>query len=408
MTYPLDAIRARFPSLARGTAFLDNAAGAQVPQAVIDAFADTLTYRNANKGGAFRESREITALKEEVRAHVAAFVGAEAPERVVFGPNSTTLCELLAGAWRAVLAPGDELIVTELDHHANIDPWRRLAAAGVVVKTWPVRGPEAQLELADLERLLSSKTRLVAMTAASNALGTLTDVRGARERAHAAGALLMVDAVHYAPHALPDMRAWGADMLMFSPYKVFGPHLGVLAMSEAVTRRLPAPRLTFLPEDDPVAWEPGTQNHEAIAAFGAVFDYLDEVGRMMGLAGEGRTLWEEVFAAFATHERGLAARMLAGLQGLGAELYGLGGDEGRTATVSFNLPGHAPREVAEHLAEAGVAVASGHYYAYGLMMERLGLEGRGGAVRASALHYTREEEVDRLLAALRPLARGAA
>ncbi|MDQ3459488.1 MAG: cysteine desulfurase-like protein [Deinococcota bacterium] len=400
MSYPITWIRAQYPALAHATVFLDNAAGAQVPQQVMAAFTETLTYRNANKGGAFRESREITVLKEAVRERVARFIGAASPDSVVFGPNSTTLCELLAAAWGAVLRPGDEVIVSELDHHANVDPWRRLASRGVVVKTWPTRGDEARLELADLEPLLSPRTRILAMTAASNALGTLTEVRGAGERVHAAGGLVMVDAVHYAPHHLPDVQELGADMLMFSPYKVFGPHLGVLYLSEAVLSRLPAPRLAFLPDGEPVAWEPGTQNHEAIAAFGAVFDYLNEAGREMGLGGEGRALWAKVFAAFAEHERGLAERMLGGLRELGAELYGLPGTEGRTATLSFNLPGRAPREVAEALAAENVAVASGHYYAYELMMHRLGLAERGGAVRASALHYTSEDDLERFLSAL--------
>lgn len=403
MNFPHSWVREQYPSLQGDTVFLDNAAGAQVPEGVIRAFSDTFTLRNANKGGAFRQSMEITELKEEVRVKVASFVNAPAPKNVVFGPNATTLVELLANSLRQVLEPGDEVIVTELDHHANVDPWRRLKDAGVVIKTWPTKGEEARLALEDLAPLLSPRTKLLAMTAASNALGTLTDVKGAGERVRAAGGLLMVDAVHYAPHHLPDVQALGADMLVFSPYKVFGPHLGVLYLSEAVLERLPAPRLAFLPTADPIAWEPGTQNHEGIAGFGAVFDYLEAVGSKMGLASQGRPLWGAVYDAFGEHERVLTERLLEGLKDLGAEVYGLPGPQGRTATVSFNLPRRNPQAVAAGLAAHDVAVASGHYYAYQLMMARLGLAERGGAVRVSALHYNDAGDIERFLAALATL-----
>jgi len=400
MTYPLAWIRAQYPALSGGTVFLDNAAGSQVPESVIAAVVRTMTEMNVNKGGAYRASARVTEAKEHVREQVAGFLNAPGPRNVVFGPNATTLVELLAGAFGRTLRAGDEVVVTGLDHHANVDPWRRLEASGVTLKTWQPGGEEGRLHLVTLEGLLTPKTRLVAMTAASNALGTLTDVPGAAKRVHAAGARLMVDAVHYAPHALPDVRAWGADALVFSPYKVFGPHLGVLYLSDALLDELPAPKLAFLENAEPIAWEPGTQNHEAIVGFGGTFDYLEGVARELGMKASGRPAWAAAFGAFAAHERRLLERLLEGLDALGVTRYGLEGAEGRTATVSVNLEGHAPRAVAEQLAARDIAVASGHYYAYDLMMKGLGLEARGGAVRLSALHYNSEAEIDRVLSAL--------
>ncbi len=397
---PLTWIRARFPALKRGDAvYLDNAAGAQTPEQVVNRLVEAMTTIQVNKGGAYPQSQRITEAKERVRAQAAAFLNAPGSDDVAFGPNATTLVELLAQSLGRTLAPGDEIIVTGLDHHANIDPWRRLSERGVVLKTWPV-SDEGGLELADLEPLLSERTRLLALTAASNALGTLTPVREATGLAHAFGAKVMVDAVHYAPHHLPDVQAWAVDALVFSPYKVFGPHLGVLYLKGDLREGLEGPSLSFFPPGDPVNWEPGTQNHEAIAGFGGVFDYFEELAEEMGLPDQGRSGWRRLFAAFHRHEAELLERLLRGLEELGATCYGLPGSEGRTATVSFNLRDLPAQRVAEALGRAGVAVASGHYYAHDLMMKHLGLAERGGAVRASLLHYSSADEVDALLNAL--------
>lgn len=215
-----------------------------------------------------------------------------------------------------------------------------------------MRGDEARLDLTDLDALLTSQTRLVALTAASNALGTLPDLTVISARVYAAGAHLMVDAVHYAPHGLPDVQAWGADLLVFSPYKVFGPHLGVLYLSPDMLGTLAAPKLAFLGDAAPITWEPGTQNHEAIVGFGGTFGYLDEVARQLGGDGSGRAAWARVFVAFAKHETVLFEGLLNGLDDLGATRYGLRGVDGRTATVSFNLGSHAPQDVVKHLAAA--------------------------------------------------------
>lgn len=396
MTYPLAWIRGQFPALGTDTVFLDNAAGAQVPQGVIRRMTEALTQMQVNKGSAYRESQRITESKERVRAEIATFLGTT-PRNVAFGANATTLIELLAGTWGRVLKPGDEVIVTGLDHHANIDPWRRLAERGVTVKTWQTTGEEARLELSDLEALLSERTSVVAMTAASNALGTLTPVAEAAALVHTAGAKLMVDAVHYAPHRLPDVQMLGADMLAFSPYKVCGPHLGVLYLSDEMLASLPAPDLAFMDRRAVITWEPGTQNHEAIHAFGGMFDYLDALAEKLGVAGSRREQWQGVFDAFHVHEKALVERLLRGLDALNVTRYGPLTSEGRTATVSLTIDGYSPRALAEQLAAHDIAVASGHYYAYDLMMKTLNLQAQGGAVRLSVLHYNSAEEIDRVL-----------
>ncbi|MDZ7705380.1 MAG: cysteine desulfurase-like protein [Trueperaceae bacterium] len=398
---PVAFAREQFPALSAGeTVFLDNAAGAQVPKQVVANMVEALTTMQVNKGGAYAASRRITEAKERVRAQIAEFLNAPGADNIAFGPNATTLVELLAQAVGRGLEPGDEIIVTGMDHHANLDPWRRLEERGAVLKTWTPQGEHTTLEMEGLEPLLSEKTRVVAMTAASNALGTLNDVAAVADRVHALGAKLMVDSVHYAPHYLPDVQALGADMLVFSPYKVFGPHLGVLYLSDAARDAFTGPGLSFFGPEATINWEPGTQNHEAIYAFGGTFDYLNEVASEMGIAARGRDAWAEVFAAFARHEQTLCGRLLQGLDDRGITRYGLPGVDGRTATVSINVGDRSPDEVAKHLAKHDIAVASGHYYAYELIMAHVGLAERGGAVRISLLHYNDASDLDRLFAAL--------
>lgn len=401
MTLPISWIRQQFPALRRAdTVYLDNAAGAQVPQQVLDRVQQAMTTMQVNKGGSYAASRRVTEAKEAVRAQLATFLNAPEADDVIFGPNATTLIELLAQAVGRALEPGDEIIVSGLDHHANVDPWRRLRERGLVLETWEPEGPRQTLSLAGLEPLLSKKTRWLAMTAASNALGTLTPVAAVAERLRGSGVRLMVDAVHYAPHLLPDVQALGVDALALSPYKVFGPHLGALYLSRELREVLAGPGLSFFPAAAPINWEPGTQNHEAIVGFGGVFDYFEVLADEMGLLGTTRQRWQQLYDAFWQHEQGLLARLLTGLEPLGASRYGLPDGEGRTATLAMNLRNLPPGRVAEALGEAGVAVASGHYYAYALMMERLGLAGRGGALRVSLLHYNDQADVDALLAGL--------
>ena len=402
----IERVRRRFPALrAAEVVYLDNAAGTQLPERVIAAVGEALARLQVNRGGAYAPSRRVTARKEAVRARTAAFLGAEGPEHVAFGPNATTLVTLVARAVGDALAPGDEIVVTSLDHHANVDPWRALSARGVVVRTWRPRAPFGTLQVDDLRALLGPRTRLVAFTAASNALGTRTPVAEAAAAARAAGAWVMVDLVHAAPHELPDVARLGIDLAVFSPYKVFAPHIGVAYLGPAVRDRLGPPRLSFHPVEDPIAWEPGTQSHEAIIGWGAALDHLDELGAEAAAAegtavGGEREGWRLAYAATARHETELCRRLLRGLDALGMERYGLPGVEDRTATVAFNHPERPPAAVAAALADAGVAVAAGHFYAHDLVFHELGLATRGGAVRVSAVHYTDGADVQALLDAL--------
>jgi len=401
--YQVDRVRRRFAALRAGEVrYLDNAAGAQLPDRVIDAVAEALATLQVNVGGAYAPSRRVTAHKEAVRARTASFLGAEGPGHVAFGPNATTLVTLLARAVGDALAAGDEVVVTSLDHHANVDPWRALTARGVVVRTWRPRAPFGTLHADDLRDLLGPRTRVVAFTAASNALGTRTPVAELAAIAHDGGAWVMVDLVHAAPHELPDVVGWGVDMAVFSPYKVFAPHLGVLYLGPRARDRLTPPKLAFHAAEAASAWEPGTQSQEAIIGWGAALDHLFEIGGEIdeAVAIDERAAWRTAYASIAAHEENLCGRLLHGLDALGFERYGLPGVEDRTATVAFNHPERAPGEVVRALADAGVAVAAGHFYAYDLVMRELGLADRGGAVRASAVHYTDESDVDALLEAL--------
>jgi cysteine desulfurase family protein (TIGR01976 family) len=408
MDYPIAWIRAQFPALGEGRVHLDNAAGAQVPGQVLVAMVEAMTHDNVNSGARYPASQRVSARAAEVRRRTAELIGATSSEFVAgseaeciaFGPNATTLVSLLSASYGDVLEAGDEVVVTGLDHHANVDPWRRLESRGIVLRTWPTRGPEQRLDVDDLLPLLSRRTAVVAMTAASNALGNLTPVAEAAAAVHAVGARIMVDAVHLTPHQLPDVRELGADMLVFSPYKVFGPHLGVLYLATEVRALLPGHRLSFMRHSGPSGFEIGTQNFEAIAGLGATYDYLDALAAELGVSGVGRAAWIDVYRAIAAHEGDLLRSLLDGLDALGMERYGLPGVDGRTATVAFNHPERSAEEVVSHLGGLGIEAAAGHYYAYGLMMERLGLADRGGAVRVSLVHYNELGDVERLVAAL--------
>jgi cysteine desulfurase family protein (TIGR01976 family) len=401
--YPIDFIRKQYPALQQdSTVYLDNAAGAQVPRHVVDNIVEAMTTMQVNKGGLYKASERITQIKEEVRALTATFLNTR-PHNVHFGPNATTLNELLAQAVGRWLKPGDEVIITALDHHANRDPWRRLALQGIEIKTWDTATPYHTLELAGLQTLLTPKTKLVCMTAASNALGTLTPVKEAAKIVHEHGAKLMVDSVHYAPHFLPDVQTMAADMMTFSPYKVFGPHLGVLYLSDEMRDILNPPGLEFFEKGDTVNWEPGTQNHEAIHAWGGTFNYFEDLSKGMKLEGTERERWQKLFDAFGDHEKALGQQLIDGLNDLGATVYGLPSINGRTATISMNLKDLSAEKVAKSLGDQGVAVANGHYYAYTLMMKTLGLGSWGGAVRISLLHYSDQADVKAVLSKLRTL-----
>src|SRR4051812_43273668 len=389
----LAAIRSEFPALATGAAYFDGPGGSQVPQRVIDAMTAYLRDSNANLGGAFRTSRESDDVMERGRAAAADFTGGE-PEGIAFGANMTTLNFQLAHAVARTMAPGDEIVVTALDHDANVSPWLVVAEDhDLVVRTAPLRVEDMTLDLHALEALITDRTRVVAFTLASNAVGSIPDAERIAAAAHSVGALAWADAVHMAPHRRLRAREVGLDVQICSPYKFFGPHLGIAAIRPDLAESLPADRVRPADETPPRhRFEAGTQSHEAVAGATAAIEYLRELG--------GGSL-DAAFDAIEEHETKLSARFLSGLPD-GVELYGIRTPEGRTPTFCFNVAGRGPRDVAELLGEQDLYVWDGNYYALE-PMRALGLEATGGAVRAGFLHYTTEEEVDRLLEALSDL-----
>jgi len=395
------SIRSHFPALERregGTpvAFFDGPGGTQVPRAVADAMTDYLLRHNANTHWLYPTSLETDAMITAARAALADFLGGD-PSEVVFGANMTTLTFHLARALARGWVAGDEVVVTELDHHANVDPWRALERDfGVVVKAAPLVPGEARLDLGALGRLLTKKTRLVAIGAASNAVGTINDVARVAALAHANGSLAFVDAVHYAPHALVDVKALGADFLACSPYKFYGPHAGVLWGKRALLEALDAPKLRPAPENAPDRLETGTQNHEGIAGCGAAVDFL---ASLAGESGSRRARLGHTFAALHARGEALLARMWNGLSQIpGVTLYGPPPGAPRTPTVGFAVKGWESAAVARALVPGGIYVSNGDFYATTLV-EKLG-HGADGLVRAGAACYTTEDEVDRLVSAV--------
>jgi cysteine desulfurase family protein (TIGR01976 family) len=376
------AVRARFSALRRPTAFFDGPGGTQVPDSVIEAMASYLRESNANLGGApFETGRRSNALVLEAHDAAARFLGCS-PDEVGFGLNMTTLNFALTRTVGRELRAGDEIVVTRLDHDGNISPWLELAAdLDLVVRFADLRERDATLDLDDLERQLGDRTRVVAFPWASNAVGTVTDVRRIADLAHEAGALAWVDAVHYAPHGPIDVEAVGVDVLLCSPYKFFGPHLGLFFGRREVIERWHPYRVRPAPTEPPAGrFETGTLPHEALAGFCAAVDYVESVGR----------------DAMTAHERELGARFLAGLPE-GIRLHGPPTMDGRVATFGLTFPRLSPEEAATRLAERDIAVYWGDHYAVEVM-RRLGLP--DGLLRVGIVHYNTAEEVDRLIAEL--------
>jgi cysteine desulfurase family protein (TIGR01976 family) len=378
-TLDVAAVRARFSALQTDTVLFDAPGGTQVPDSVIEAIAGYLRESNANLGGAFASSRRTDALLAEARLTAASFMRCE-PAEAFFGANMTTLNFALTRAAGRGLRAGDEILVTALDHDGNISPWLELAhdldlKVGVVDVH-----DDTTLDYADLERKLTGKTRVVAFPLASNAVGTLTDAKRIVELAHDAGALAWADAVHYGPHAPIDVADLGVDVLLCSPYKFFGPHLGLAFVRAGVAGGWRTYKVR--PADHP--FETGTLAHELLAGFVAAVEYIESVS----------------WAAIQAQERELGRRFLDGLPD-GVALHGLPALDGRVPTFAFTVDGRSPRAVAEHLGERDIAVWDGNYYAVEIM-GRLGLAG-SGAVRAGFVHYNTVSEVDRLLEALAEL-----
>jgi cysteine desulfurase family protein (TIGR01976 family) len=395
---PLAEIRAEFPALDRrhrgqAVAYLDGPGGTQVPRAVAAAMTDYLHHHNANTHWGYPTSAETDAALAKARATFGDFLGA-GPEEVVFGANMTTLTLHASRALARSFPAGAEFVVTELDHHANVDPWRELTKDyDVTVRTARMIPATGQLDWADLERQLTKHTAVLAIGAASNALGTVSDVRRAADLAHSVGALIYVDGVHYTPHLLPDVDALGADLFACSPYKFYGPHLGVLWGRRALLDRLDAPRLIPAGQAAPERFETGTLNHEGIVGAAAAVEWL---ASLSGPAGSLRERLTRVFAELGTREDALARRMWHGLETIdGVTLYGPPPGTPRTATVVFTVAGRRTEEVTRLLAERAVFVSHGDFYAQ-TVIERLGLS-PDGLVRAGCACYTTENEVDRLI-----------
>ncbi len=410
-------VRRQFPSLAlrvadQTVAYFDNPAGTQVPERVIDRVRDYFLQANANSHGEFSTSRRTDELIGRARELGAAFLGARSAAEIAFGPNMTSLTFAVSRGLARGWAAGDEVIVSDLDHDANIGPWLELGERGVVVRRIPLQPGTAALDLAAFERLLSRKTRLVAVGYASNALGTINDVPRIARLAHGVGARVWIDAVHYAPHGPIDVQALGADFLVCSAYKFFGPHLGLLWGKGELLDDLRAYQIRPAPRTSPEKLETGTKNHEGIAGLVGTFEYLAQLGGVTDPATltalTARPALLRSMQAIRGYELELAAQMLDGLVQIpGLQLYGLSRTEDlpqRVPTFGFTLAGIEGSEIARRLAALGIFAWSGHHYALTLM-ERLGLAERGGVVRVGAVHYNHPPEVDRLLGALREIAR---
>lgn len=409
----LRTVRDRFPALQRTQngepcVFADAPGGTQVPQIVIDTMTDYLVNHNANEGGAFATSAESDAIVLEAHAAAADFLGCD-PSEVVFGQNATTHLFAISRAIGRELVPGDEIVITTLDHDANIAPWKAIAEdKGAIVKQVDIRTEECTLDLADLDEAITERTRVVAFTLASNAVGTVTPAPAIVRKAHEAGAIVVADAVHVAQHRSLDVGVIDADIVVTSPYKVFGPHMGLLYGKAELLRRLRPYKVRPAGDDIPGAWETGTMNHEGMAGYVASVEYMASVGREFGVPADDsrRSAVVAAMVVFRERETELASAFLDGLATIPrARLYGVPLARKRTPTFSVTVEGRHPREIAAALGEQGIFVWDGNYYALELM-ERLGLEGQGGAVRVGFCHYNTLGEVGRVLEALGSVANG--
>ncbi|MGH8201993.1 MAG: cysteine desulfurase-like protein [Steroidobacteraceae bacterium] len=401
--FPVDLLRRRFPALrtAGSCVFFDNAAGAQVPDGVIEAVRHHLVEHNVQRGGRYPRSLAVDAVIARARSHVAAFVNARQPEEIAFGMNATSFIRTVSLAIGQMLEARDEIVVTDLDHEANIATWLALERMGAKVRWWPMR-QDGRLHPDDLRPLLGPRTRMVACTLTSNALGSIIDVRAAAELAHAAGAEIFLDAVHYGPHAIMDVQAFDCDYLVCSGYKIFSPHMGFLWGRYEALVRLPSFREDFIPDEPPGKLEAGTFVYENVAGMAAAVDYLAELGLAVcgGPAGKSslRDDCRAAMTAIREYEQGLSRELLRTLRACGAEIYGLREEDQvreRVPTVCFNLPGIPPAEVTQAAAAAGIAIRDGHMYSPRLM-RRLGLAVASGAVRVSLAHYNTVAEVRQL------------
>jgi len=404
--FPVDELRREFPALAAADPFIffDNAAGAQVPQRAVAAVADHLVARNVQRGGPYGRSREVDATIARARSSIADLVNARSPDEIAFGLNATSFIRAISLAVGQTLTDRSEIVISDLDHEANVATWLALARAGARIVWWRVRS-DGRLHLEDLEPLLTRSTRLVACTIASNATGTKVDVAGAGARAHAAGAELFLDAVHYAPHGPVDVQALECDYLVCSGYKIFGPHMGFAWCRPAAIDHLPTFREDFIPDRMPDKLEAGTYAYENVAGMEGAIEYLADLGRRTGGAPmPQRDAIRSAMEAIVRYEATLCTAMFDALAEVpGASIHGISDRaqlDRRVPTIAFSIDGVSAATVAERLDARGIGVRSGHMYAPRLM-DRLGVP---GVVRASLVHYNTLAEVERFRNALAEIA----
>jgi cysteine desulfurase family protein (TIGR01976 family) len=417
----LSGVREHFPSFAQQVngqpiAFFDNPGGTQVPAQVIEAVAEYFLYANANTGGAFATSQRTDMIISEARLAIADFLNGDASE-IIFGPNMTTLTFAISRSIARTLQPGDEIVVTSLDHDANIAPWRAIAQDnGLIVRQVDFDASTCTLDMEAMRSAIGERTRLVAVGYASNAVGTINDVETIVRWAKEAGAISFIDAVQYAPHGPIDVRALDCDFLAFSSYKVFGTHVGILYGKRERLDALAPYKVRPASDASPERFETGTQAHELLAGLLGTFDYLSLVGNVYANAspdaagsysGRRRDL-KIAMGSILAYERTLSAHLLTSLSLIkGITVYGLSAPKdvaGRVPTVALRVAGTSPREITTALAEHGICAWDGNYYAVELM-ERLGLEASGGAVRLGLAHYNTIDEIDRCVRVLAEVAR---
>jgi cysteine desulfurase family protein (TIGR01976 family) len=398
--FPVDEIRAMFPAIRKAGdfIFLENAGGSQVPQSVVDAVTNHLIDFNVQRMAKYEHSQGVDRNLDAARESVGLLVNAYRPEEISFGLNATSFIRLVSLGIAKMLGERNEIIVTDMDHDANIATWLALEADGAKIVWWRMRA-DGMLHTEDLEPLLNSRTRLVACTVTAHSIGTIVDVATVGKLAHAAGAEVFLDCVHYGPHGLIDVQAWNCDYLVCSGYKNFSPHMGFLWGRYDALVRLPTFKEDFIPDVPPYKIEVGTFTYENVAGMNAAVHYLESIGRHF-LAGEGHSRREALAAAMAairSYEQTLSREMIAVLKRHGAIIYGISEEEklgGRVPTICFTIPGITPQEVATEMGKRRIGIRDGHMFAPRLM-KRLGLSMETGAIRVSLVHYNKVEEIAR-------------
>lgn len=407
-SFPVEDIRAMFPALKQAGDFIffDNAAGAQIPQSVLDAVTNHLVGHNVQRGGRYGRSVTVDQSVAQARESVALLINAWRPEEICFGMNATSFIRLVSLGIGQMLSERDEIIVTDMDHDANIATWLALEPMGAKFKWWRMR-EDGNLHVDDLAPLLSDRTRLVACTVTAHSIGSIVDVAAVAAIAHAAGAEVFLDCVHFGPHGLIDVQMWDCDYLVCSGYKNFSPHMGFLWGRFETLKRLPTFREDFIPDEPPYKVEAGTFVYENVSGMDAAVRYLESIGRNFAPANN-RSRRENIVAGMAeirAYEIFLAREMLRVLNGVGATIYGIGDEKRigqRVPTFCFNIGNLSPQLVVEEMAALGIGIRDGHMYAPRLM-KRLNLSMDSGCIRASLVHYNTVEEILRFEAALKEI-----